>query len=265
MAAWSWQEPLVHASRPVLSTRRCLYTRKSGNDFPYERTAVSAPVEMYPVSYSSCRHIRYSRWVATTRPDRKLRFSTTGAEDSGATPTASGISRSGARTFARALTGDDASAFVALAEESAQFHRKWIKLPTDCDSFERYLAGFDNENAFCFVVCNADSIVGSVSLTGIEGEPYHRGRIGCGVFEQYAKMGYMSFGLEFVIRLAFEDLELHRIEADIQPKNHPSKRLIKKMDFICEGVSEEFIRINGEWVDHERWALTSGKWRKRSQ
>jgi ribosomal-protein-alanine N-acetyltransferase len=28
------------------------------------------------------------------------------------------------------------------------------------------------------------------------------------------------------------------------------------MGFTCEGISQKFIRINGEWIDHERWALT---------
>ena len=101
-----------------------------------------------------------------------------------------------------------------------------------------------------------------MSLTGIEREPYYRGRLGYGVFERYAKMGYMSFGLERVIRLAFENFKLHRLEADIQPENDPSKRLIKKMGFTCEGISHKFICINGEWIDHERWALTLDEWRK---
>jgi ribosomal-protein-alanine N-acetyltransferase len=191
-----------------------------------------------------------------TRPDRKLPLSAAGAEDLRAAPTGSRISRSSAQTLVRALTGDDESAFLALAKESSQFHRKWIKLPTDAGAFKRYLSGFDDEIAFCFVVCDADSIVGFVSLTGIEREPYHRGRLGYGVFEQYARMGYMSFGLKYVISLAFKNLGLHRLEADIQPENAPSKRLIEKMGFTCEGISQKFIRINGEWIDHERWALT---------
>lgn len=197
-----------------------------------------------------------------TQPDRNLRPSVPDVEDLGAAPAGSGISRSTAQTLVRPLTGNDAPTFLALAEESFRFHQKWIKLPTDPDAFERYLSKFDDENAFCFVVCDEDTIVGSVSLTGIEREPYYRGRLGYGVFERYAKMGYMSFGLERVIRLAFENFKLHRLEADIQPENDPSKRLIKKMGFTCEGISHKFICINGEWIDHERWALTLDEWRK---
>ena len=169
-----------------------------------------------------------------------------------------------ARANVRALTIDDESAFVALAAESFQFHRKWIKLPTDSDGFKKYLSKFDNENAFFFVVCDAasSSIVGFVSVTGIEREPYHRARLGYGVFERYAKLGHISAGLEHVIDFAFGSLGLHRVEADIQPENEPSKQLVEKMGFTCEGISRGFIRINGAWIDHERWALTLDEWRR---
>jgi [ribosomal protein S5]-alanine N-acetyltransferase len=169
----------------------------------------------------------------------------------------SGISMANPRILVRGLAAYDESAFVASAAESFQFHRKWIKLPTESDEFKKYLSRFDDENAFFFVICDADSdsIAGFVSLTGIEREPYCRGRLGYGVFEQYARMGYISAGLTYVINLAFGSLELHRLEADIQPDNYPSKRLIEKMGFTCEGISRGFIRINGEWTDHERWAL----------
>lgn len=217
------------------------------------------------------RFLRYSRKVASTRADRKPPLSEASAENVAsaegvrAAPTGSEISPVSARAIVRALTADDESAFVALAAESLQFHRKWIKLPTESDEFKRYLSRFDDENAFFFVICDADSdfIVGFVSLTGIEREPYHRGRLGYGVFEQYAKMGYISAGLEHVIHLAFDSLELHRLEADIQPENDPSRWLVDKIGFTCEGTSREFIRINDEWIDHERWALTLDEWRRK--
>src|ERR1700761_3838063 len=118
------------------------------------------------------------------------------------------MSRQSARISIRELQADDGSAFVTLAKRSARFHRQWIRLPTDVVEFERYLAKFDGPNSFFFVVCDGDAIVGFANLTGIEREPYQRVRLGYGVFEQYARMGYMSFTLERVIRFAFEDLGL---------------------------------------------------------
>jgi [ribosomal protein S5]-alanine N-acetyltransferase len=165
------------------------------------------------------------------------------------------------RLAVRGLVGSDEPAFVSLARTSLPFHRPWIKLPTDSNAFEQYLSKFDNEISFGFVVCKEESIVGFISLSGIERDPYQRGRLGYGVFEQYANMGYMSFGLKQVVRLGFDELGLHRLEADIQPGNEPSRRLVRRNGFTCEGISRRFIRIDGEWMDHERWALTVDEWR----
>lgn len=166
-----------------------------------------------------------------------------------------------ARLTVRGLVGSDGSAFVSLARMSLPFHRPWIKLPTDSNAFEQYVSRFDNEVSFGFVVCKDESIVAFINLTGIEREPYQRGRLGYGVFEQYANMGYMSFGLKKVVRLSFEKLGLHRLEADIQPSNELSRRLVQRNGFTCEGISRRFIHIDGKWMDHERWALTVDEWR----
>jgi ribosomal-protein-alanine N-acetyltransferase len=170
----------------------------------------------------------------------------------------------GARVLVRKLSASDESVFVSLAEESLAFHKRWIKVPREPESFRRYLSRSDDQSSVCFVVCDAgsDSIVGFVRLSGIEREPYCRGRLGYGVFHPYARMGYISAGLRYVIRLAFEDLELHRLEADIQAENIPSRRLVASMGFTCEGVSRGFIRINDVWTDHERWAITLENWRE---
>jgi ribosomal-protein-alanine N-acetyltransferase len=170
------------------------------------------------------------------------------------------------RVLVRELAPSDEAVFVALAEESLDFHRRWIKTPTNAEAFRKFLLRLDRETAFCFVICDLDieAPVGYISLTGIEREPYCRGRLGYGIFEPYARMGYMKSGIEQVIRKAFQDIRLHRLEADIQPANHASRALIEEMGFVCEGVSRGFIRINDVWQDHERWALTRENWRNQT-
>lgn len=63
-------------------------------------------------------------------------------------------------------------------------------------------------------------------------------------------------GLGLVMELAFGQLELHRLEANIQPDNTPSLNLVKRLGFRREGYSADFQFINGAWRDHERWAIT---------
>ena len=65
----------------------------------------------------------------------------------------------------------------------------------------------------------------------------------------------MAQGLQLVIEEAFGPLALHRLEANIQPENTRSLRLVRRAGFTKEGYSPNYLRIDGAWRDHERWAL----------
>ena len=65
----------------------------------------------------------------------------------------------------------------------------------------------------------------------------------------------MTEALGSAISYAFGELGLHRLEANIQPANHASIALVRRLGFQNEGYSPRYLRINGEWQDHERWAL----------
>jgi ribosomal-protein-alanine N-acetyltransferase len=67
----------------------------------------------------------------------------------------------------------------------------------------------------------------------------------------------MREGLRLVVRHAFGALGLHRLEANIQPKNRASIRLVKRAGFTREGFSPRYLKILGRWRDHERWAITA--------
>jgi ribosomal-protein-alanine N-acetyltransferase len=54
---------------------------------------------------------------------------------------------------------------------------------------------------------------------------------------------------------AFGEMKLHRLEANIQPGNLPSIALVRRCGFMKEGLSPKYLRVFGEWRDHERWAV----------
>ena len=46
------------------------------------------------------------------------------------------------------------------------------------------------------------------------------------------------------------------LEANIQPVNVASIRLVRRAGFEREGYSPRYLKIGGRWRDHERWAMT---------
>ncbi|TDB94857.1 GNAT family protein [Actinomadura sp. 7K534] len=168
--------------------------------------------------------------------------------------------RVGTRVAVRRVEAEDRERFVELAEMSYGFHRPWVNLPVSAKEFDAYLARFDQVAAVGMVVClrEGGDIAGIVNINGIVRGPYQRGVLGYAAFLPYVGRGYLTEGVGLAVRYAFEHLELHRVEADIQPGNAASIGLVERLGFRREGFSPEFIKIDGVWRDHERWALSKG-------
>ena len=59
--------------------------------------------------------------------------------------------------------------------------------------------------------------------------------------------GLMAEAVSLVVTHAFRELGLHRLEANIQPGNEPSRSLVKRLGFRQEGYSPRYLKIDGEW------------------
>lgn len=73
----------------------------------------------------------------------------------------------------------------------------------------------------------------------------------------------ITAALQLVLRHAFDTLRLHRLEANIQPGNKASIALVRRAGFTREGFSRRYLKINGHWRDHERWAILREDWLER--
>ncbi|MGE8545939.1 MAG: GNAT family N-acetyltransferase [Alcaligenes sp.] len=94
--------------------------------------------------------------------------------------------------------------------------------------------------------------------------PWVTSFIGYYGMSNFSRKGLMTEALRAAVDHAFDDLGLHRLEANIQPENQASIALVRRLGFQKEGHSPRYLRINGEWRDHERWALLAdmAEWRR---
>ena len=70
----------------------------------------------------------------------------------------------------------------------------------------------------------------------------------------------MMQGLGAVIEVCFQELGLHRLEANIQPTNEPSLAIVGKLGFEREGYSPRYLMVDSDWRDHEGWAIRAETW-----
>lgn len=148
----------------------------------------------------------------------------------------------------------DEAAFVAAARASRRLHRPWVTAPDSAEAFSRYLQRFDGESHHGFLVETPERLVGAIHLTNIVMGAFRSGYLGYYAFAGATGQGLMTQGLNAVVRHAFKQLGLHRVEANIQPANHASIALARRCGFQLEGYSPRYLKIGGRWRDHERWA-----------
>jgi [ribosomal protein S5]-alanine N-acetyltransferase len=130
-----------------------------------------------------------------------------------------------------------------------------------CGAWERQ-RHFDAAYGFGIFLKKGE-FIGEVSLGSVQRGPFQSANVGYWIDESQAGFGYMPEAVALVLRYAFEDLGLHRVEAAIVPRNKSSRRVVEKLGMRDEGTSERFLQIRGVWEDHVRYAFTIEDWTER--
>ena len=159
------------------------------------------------------------------------------------------------RCFVRKVAQTDQAEFVALMQDSQNLHEPWITPPTSPVLFRHYMQRVSSHDHLGYVICKREDeqIVGAVNINNIVRGSFLSASLGYYVGAKYEGQGYMYEGLSAVVKLATSTLGLHRLEANIQPDNLRSQKLVERCGFEREGYSKDFLYINGAWRDHVRW------------
>ncbi len=154
-----------------------------------------------------------------------------------------------------------AAEFVAAVRRSRRLHGRWVRPPSTLAAYRAYVRRLrrPTHEGYLIRLRDSDELVGVANISEIVRGVFRSGYLGYYAFRPYERRGLMTEGLALVVRDAFRRLGLHRLEANVQPENLASIRLVRRLGFRREGYSPRYLRIQGRWRDHERWALLAAR------
>jgi [ribosomal protein S5]-alanine N-acetyltransferase len=183
----------------------------------------------------------------------------------------SSLVRHGNRVSLRTLQPSDYDQWIEIRNRCRNWLIVWEPRPAsapfppeDRHSFSARCSLRERERqlgtGFGFGIFVGNRLVGELTLSSIQRGPFQSGFIGYWVDEAMAGNGYVPEAVAVALAFAFEDLELHRVEIAIIPRNARSLRVVEKLGIRSEGVAERYLQINGVWEDHARFGITAEEW-----
>ncbi|GES31521.1 GNAT family protein [Streptomyces angustmyceticus] len=112
------------------------------------------------------------------------------------------------------------------------------------------------------VVRESGTLVGDVTFVWRSSE-HRQGGIGYVFHPDHAGHGYATEASRALLKLGFEELHLHRVQAELDGRNTASARLLERLGMRREGHLRENEFLDGEWSDEVVYAMLAREWRAR--
>lgn len=165
----------------------------------------------------------------------------------------------------RLVAVEDAPALAELLELNRRFLEPWE--PTRPDRYftvaaqraaiELALEQHDAGAGVPRVILDQDAIVGRVTLTNIVRGPFQSCNLGYWVSSTHNGRGLATAGVADIMRVAFAERRLHRIEAGTLLHNVASQRVLERNGFVRFGVAPAYLKIAGRWQDHAMYQVVN--------
>jgi [ribosomal protein S5]-alanine N-acetyltransferase len=173
---------------------------------------------------------------------------------------AGGSGRSAPRSVIRLLERDDAEELAALYRANREFLRPFE--PARPDEFfttavqRRRIERIGND-LWRWAIVDEGRIVGMIALADVIREPLQLANIGYWVDRGHNGRGLATQAVADVVRFAFSEAALHRLEAGTLPDNFASQRVLEKNGFVQFGLAHKLLQIDGVWRDHVLFELVN--------
>ena len=164
------------------------------------------------------------------------------------------------RLCLREVHDDDAPALFAIHSDP-QVMRYWsYPAWTEPAQAERKVADIQRQRreldilVWAIADSGTDRLIGTSAAFAID-LTQGRAEIGYSLHRDWHGRGLASEALRLILRYLFDELGLRRIEADADPRNEASWRLLERLGFVREGLLRERWHVNGELCDTAFYGL----------
>ncbi len=169
------------------------------------------------------------------------------------------------RLLLRWITDDDVDDFYAVYSDP-EVMRYWSTPPLpNKEAASRVISeiheGFGNQQLLKWGIAlrTDNTLIGSVTLFHPD-FTHRRTEIGYALGRPFWRQGYMQEALTRVLEHAFSELNFHRIEADVDPRNEASLQILERLGFQREGYLRERWQVGGEIQDAVLFGLLRPDW-----
>jgi len=165
----------------------------------------------------------------------------------------------------RELRASDAPSLFALltTEEVSRFISP---PPTSVDGFERFIAWTLRQRQAGSYVCFAVTLDSTDTAIGIfqlrEVEPgFGTGEWGFAIGSAYWGTGVFCEGAQLMVKFAFEEVGVHRLEARAAVKNGRGNGALRKIGAVQEGLLRKSFQKDGAYLDQALWTILDEDWK----
>jgi len=167
-------------------------------------------------------------------------------------------------TVTRLHTVDDAPVLSEVLCRNRAFLAPWLPLRPDGfytvegqqESVAQALVQHEAGNSLPLVIVDHRvQVAGTITLQSIIRGAFQSCSVGYWLAEDAQGCGLATQALREATRLAFHDLQLHRVQAETLVHNLPSQRVLERLDFARYGLAPAYLKIAGQWQDNLLYQL----------
>jgi ribosomal-protein-alanine N-acetyltransferase len=114
-----------------------------------------------------------------------------------------------------------------------------------------------SDRTYAFAIEADGALVGRIALANVVRGAWENATTGYFVDQSLGGRGVATEAVALALRFAFGPCRLHRIQAAVMPHNERSRRVLEKNGFRKEGFAPRYLRLDGEWRDHDLFAITT--------